>query len=325
MEVSTYHNNLSGALSFFNIPKFISIKKYITSWKPDAVYYPGGHYWKPVIDCLLPRSIPVAMTIHDPVTHPGESSLFAKIISFIETRKPDAYILLNESQKNSFIRSNNLSPDKVAVIPHGIFSSYKNSLSALSDFPDFQSLSEKRDNYFLFIGRIVKYKGIKTLLNAFRNILNQTSGVLVIAGSGNFSEDEKNELTHIPENRIKVFNRWLSDSEIASLTANARMTVLPYEGATQSGIIPMSAAFGTPSIASDSGGLSEQISDGKTGFIFPTGDVRELANCLVKLEKLNQEEYLKMRREVLCYANDNWDWNILAEKLAKFLKKIVKP
>jgi glycosyltransferase involved in cell wall biosynthesis len=321
MEVSTYHSNFSGLLSFFNIPKFLSIKRYISSCKPDIVYYPGGHYWKPVIDCLIPSLTPVVITVHDPVTHPGETSLIAKTIALIEYRKPDAYILLNGSQENDFIRANNLSPDKVTIIPHGIFSSYKNSLSVLDNFPDFRSLAEERGKYFLFIGRIVKYKGIETLLKAFRRVLGQINGVLVIAGSGGFSEAEKAEMAHIPDNRIKVFNRWLNDSEIATLTANAYMTVLPYEGATQSGIIPMSAAFGTPSIASDSGGLREQIVDGKTGFIFRAGNVEELASNLVNSTNLTEEEYLKMRRETASYANENWDWNILAEKLAAFLKK----
>jgi glycosyltransferase involved in cell wall biosynthesis len=99
------------------------------------------------------------------------------------------------------------------------------------------------------------------------------------------------------------------------------MTVLPYEGATQSGIIPMSAAFGTPSIASDSGGLVEQIVNGKTGFIFHAGSVEELANHLVNSANLTEEEYLKMRRETVSHANENWDWDVLAERLAMFLKK----
>jgi glycosyltransferase involved in cell wall biosynthesis len=321
MEVSTYHSHLSGALSFFNIPKFMAIKKFISLCKPDIVYYPGAHYWKPIIDRLVPKTIPIVMTVHDPVTHAGEDSLAGRIIASIETRKPDAYVLLNESQRDGFTRANGISDNRVLAIPHGIFSGYKNSLSQLDNFPDFLPLIEHRGQYFLFVGRIVKYKGIETMLRAFRSALGNTDKILAIAGSGTFSEAERSELAHIPDTRIKVFNRWLNDSEIATLTANAYMTILPYEGATQSGVIPLSAAFGTPSITSDSGGLKEQIVNEKTGFIFPAGDAAALQSTIIKASKLPEDKYQKMRDDSLSYATENWSWDRLAEKLAAFLEK----
>ncbi|MDR3332173.1 MAG: glycosyltransferase family 4 protein [Synergistaceae bacterium] len=320
MEVSTYHNNISGVLSFVNIPKFLAIKKYILECEPDIVYYPGSHYWKFILDRIVPQNTPIAMTVHDPLIHPGEGALINKIIAALETRRPDLYILLNESQKDAFIRSKNISEEQVLVLPHGIFSSYRNSVSKLENFQEFESLKGHTGEYFLFVGRIIKYKGIETMLKAFRDSLDKTKRILVIAGSGTFSESERSEIAKIPQTRLKIFNHWLSDSEIATLTANAFMTILPYEGATQSGVIPMSAAFGTPSIASDSGGLKEQIIEGETGFIFPSGDAGELENDIIKSSELSNETYLKMRKETLRNATEKWDWGVLALKLVDFLE-----
>ncbi|MDR1944460.1 MAG: glycosyltransferase family 4 protein [Synergistaceae bacterium] len=322
LEVSTYHDRLSAFASFFNIPKLLIIKKYILSCKPDIVYYPSSHTWKPILDRIIPKSAPIVMTVHDPIGHPGERfALINRILSVMEPRKPEGYILLNESQREDFIKINRIPPDRVAIIPHGIFSGYRNSLARLEDFPEFEPLAEHRHGYFLFIGRIVKYKGIETLLKAFAGALDKTDKLLVIAGSGRFSEAESALLEKLPEDRVMVFNRWLSDSDIATLTANSFMTVLPYEGATQSGIIPASAAFGTPSIASDSGGLKEQIADGKTGFIFPAGDAAELEKIIVKSSIMTDDEYREMRENSERHASENWDWDALAEKLAEFLKK----
>jgi glycosyltransferase involved in cell wall biosynthesis len=320
-ETPTYHDRTSAALSFFNILKFMNIRKFILSFQPDVVYYPGLHSWKPVLDHLIPKSAIIAVTIHDPLPHPGERySLANTVLSRIEMRKPDCYILLNETQKDDFMKINQISEEKILIIRHGVFSSYKNSLSSLKDIYGFEELVGLERKYFLFIGRIVKYKGITTLLRAFGSAIDLTDKFLVVAGSGKFSDDEIAELRNLPVDRVKVFNRWLNDGEIATLTANAFMTVLPYEGATQSGIIPLSAAFGTPSIASDSGGLKEQILDRETGFIFASGDADALSELLITSSNMPKDRYISMRERSRQYADENWNWDLIAEKLLRFLK-----
>jgi glycosyltransferase involved in cell wall biosynthesis len=325
-ETPTYHDRLSAALSFFNIPKFICIKKFIASFRPDVIYYPGLHYWKPVIDHLVPKSAVLAVTIHDPLPHPGERHWFVNsVLSRLETRKPDCYILLNDAQKDRFVENNKISAEKVLVVPHGIFSSYRESLSSLKEIQGCEELIGFEGKYFLFVGRIVKYKGIATLFKAFREAIDRTDKLLVVAGSGNFSGEESAALNQLPSDRVKIFNRWLGDKEIATLTANAFMTVLPYEGATQSGIVPLSAAFGTPSIVSDSGGLKEQVSDGETGFVFASGDTDALSKLLIDASDMSKDRYVKMRECSFQNANENWGWDSIAGKVLRFLNKTIMP
>jgi glycosyltransferase involved in cell wall biosynthesis len=318
-ETSTYHDGRSAALSFFNVPKFLGIRKFIASFQPDVTYYPGLHSWKPVIDHLTPKSAILAVTVHDPLPHPGERYRLANaVLSRLETRKPDCYVLLNDAQKDCFMKINGIPAERVLVVPHGVFSGYKESLSSLKDIEGFEGLVGFEQKYFLFVGRIVKYKGIATLLKAFGRAAGKTDKLLVIAGSGKFSDEESSALGQLPASRVKIFNRWLSDKEIATLTANAFMTALPYEGATQSGIVPLSAAFGTPSIVSDSGGLKEQISDGETGFVFPSGDTKALYKSLIDASNMPEHRYASMRERSAQYANENWSWDSIAEKLLRF-------
>lgn len=324
LEVETYHDNKSALVSFFNLKRFYDIKKFIASIGPDVVYYPGGHYWKPVLDRCIPHTTPVVMTVHDPLPHPGEESAVNRFFSRIETRKPDGYILLNETQKNDFIARNKLREDSVTVIPHGIFSSYRAALRELEDIEEFAELLPYRRKYFLFIGRIVKYKGIGTLLKAVRSISPERNIPLVIAGGGSLSDEEGRILSELPKESTFFYNRWLDESEMATLTSNALMTMLPYEGATQSGVIPLSFALGTPAIASDSGGLREQMVDGKTGYVFETGNVTQLAEKILEARELTDERYEGMRLDCLEYADKHWDWNVLAENLLRFLNDVVR-
>lgn len=324
LEVETYRDNLSAFLSFFNLKKFLAIKKFIISVKPDIVYYTGGHYWKPVLDLCVPRRTPIAMTVHDPLPHPGEDSALNRFFARIETRKPDGYILLNEAQKSGFIARNNLREESVTVIPHGIFSSYRAAFRPLEDFDGFAELRPYKRKYFLFIGRIVKYKGIGTLLKAVRALPEGENIPLVIAGGGSLSEEEQRILAELPKESTFFYNRWLDEFEMATLTGNAFMTVLPYEGATQSGVIPLSFALGTPAISSDSGGLGEQMTDGRTGYVFAAGDIGALAGKILRARALDDAQYERMRRDCLAHADRHWDWGVLAEELLRFLSGVAE-
>lgn len=320
--VSTYSSNLTGALSFFNVPKFLSIKRFIYKQMPDAVYYPGGHYWKAVIDMLLPPSTRVVMTEHDPIPHPGDIPLASRIIAKLDRRLPDGFILLNRTQLDDFIKTHGIPNNKVTVIPHGVFSGYTRNAVDLSEMADPEITLLRSSQYYLFIGRIVKYKGIATLLRAWNKIAEYSDKILVIAGSGQFSSEERLLIEQTSHKKLVIINRWLTDKDMASLTKNAYMTVLPYEGATQSGVIPAASAFGTPSIASDSGGLPEQIVDGSTGMLFKMGDAAALASVFERADAMSSDAYQMMRNKCKRYADENWSWDVLAGQLAHFIRHI---
>ena len=63
----------------------------------------------------------------------------------------------------------------------------------------------------------------------------------------------------------------------------ADLVVLPYTSATQSGVIPVAAAFGVPVIASDVGGLAEQLDQGACGILVPPADAPALTRAIVDL------------------------------------------
>ncbi|MBP5674198.1 MAG: glycosyltransferase [Victivallales bacterium] len=54
-------------------------------------------------------------------------------------------------------------------------------------------------------------------------------------------------------------------------------------------------ACGTPVVASATGGLVEQIIDGQTGLLFPTGDAEALAQAALRILNLPSEEYAAMQ------------------------------
>jgi glycosyltransferase involved in cell wall biosynthesis len=109
------------------------------------------------------------------------------------------------------------------------------------------------ENYLLTIGRLRKYQGIHLIPKIIEN-LNINFDRWTIAGNSKF-------LSADPRTRIEVNCEWLSEDEIDSYIASARVVVLPYIEASQSGMLPRIASFGVPTVITPVGGLPEQVEE----------------------------------------------------------------
>lgn len=200
---------------------------------------------------------------HDPNPHSGES-LLNRFFAFVGYSSTNELIVLTRKYAD-IVRQRFGKP--VYIMKLGIFSNYssekRNSIE-----------SENRIN-FLFFGRIEKYKGIAVLLNSYKILCEKYEDIsLTIAGSGDFSE--YNQLVENCNN-LSILNRYIRDEEVGNLFEKRNtVLVLPYLDATQSGVVPIAIDFEVPIIASDSGGLREQLDDGKIGLFVKPGSVSSL-------------------------------------------------
>lgn len=95
------------------------------------------------------------------------------------------------------------------------------------------------------------------------------------------------------------------------------ISVCPYKDATQSGVVMVSYDYGIPVIASNVGGLDEQIIDGKTGFLINPNDVDELVYAMEKFI-LDTSLLEKMRSEIVRFI-ETFSWKHSAEELLKLI------
>lgn len=140
----------------------------------------------------------------------------------------------------------------------------------------------KKENYVLEFGHLSKDKGTYTLLEVAKRMPDVR---FVFAGYGEAEEDIKK----IPNAEFIGFK---TGDELKSLIAKADVTVCPseiYENCPYSVI--ESQMLGTPTVGSDMGGIPELIEEGKTGFIYKSGNPDDLESKLLVL--LENKELLE--------------------------------
>ncbi|MEZ5360857.1 MAG: glycosyltransferase family 4 protein [Bryobacterales bacterium] len=130
--------------------------------------------------------------------------------------------------------------------------------------------------YYLFVGRLEKYKGVQDLIEAFRGPGEYD---LVIVGSGAYEKALRAQADGCE--RIR-FDGWVSQENLGPYYANALAVLAPSVTYETFGIIVIEAnARGIPVIVRDLGPLPEIIEDGGGGVIF--GDQAELVQRMETL------------------------------------------
>lgn len=145
-------------------------------------------------------------------------------------------------------------------------------------------LGEQKSDYLLFVGRLDAEKGVLTLLNSFKKILEKyPNEQLKIAGSGSIQAELEE---FVAENRIKNV-RFLgakNRNELMDLYASAKFTIVPSELLESYGnVILESFAFQKTVIISDLLGIQKEVAASKSGLVFPYGNEERLEEAIEKL------------------------------------------
>ena len=161
------------------------------------------------------------------------------------------------------------------------------------------------DSYLLFLGRIVPEKGLRYLINAFRNV--KTEKKLVIAGGSSDTEEFLKELQRMGKGDQRIlFTGFVQGKLLDELYSNAYVYVLPsdLEGMPLSLLEAMS--YGNCCLTSDIAECAEVVED--KAVLFRKGDEKDLAEKLQTLceEEAVVKEYQAEAAEFIC-GKYSWD------------------
>jgi glycosyltransferase involved in cell wall biosynthesis len=140
------------------------------------------------------------------------------------------------------------------------------------------------NGYALYFGRLSEEKGLRTLLKTHDFIHKSVN--LKIVGTGPIENEIQSQYPHAE------FLGFKQGKELYDIIANAAYVVVPSECHENCSMAILEAmAMGKPVIATRSGGIPEQIEDGKTGFLFERGDIDDL---IEKMELLSNNANMRV-------------------------------
>ena len=287
--------------------------------RPDLVHaffgVPGG-----AVGYALKQSLglPYIVSFRGKDVHGGKSKDFGgitgalKMVSMPVWRAADALVANSEGLKEI---AQKVDPEAVVdVIPNGV---------------DSERFSPRRNPrpegpiQILFVGRLEPYKGLDTLLAALAFVRQKATRefVIRIVGDGSLKAQLMTDAERFGVDGCVDFTGWVSPDEIPKIYQAADIFVLPsvVEG-MPNGILE-SMATGLPSVASDVPGSEELIDNGKTGIIFPPGDVEALADAL---SSLVQDDASRTRMgQAARQSAARRSWDEVAERYVKIYNRTI--
>lgn len=298
--INRTHKSVSHPKNITLYLKFTSMVKQIN---PDIINIVGGI---DVLSSVLLRfRKKLILTVHDPFPHTGEQSFRREFFRKLSMRTIPKFILLNDSQKDSFIKAYKLRSNQVHISRLGVY-------DCIHNFIDEGGCECESSKNILFFGRISPYKGVEYLLKAMKAVHDEIpDATLTIAGGGKmyFDISPYQNLSY-----IEIINHYIGMAELAKLIKRATIVVCPYTDATQSGVLMTAYSLCKPVIATNVGGLVEMVDNGKSGLLIPPKNIKCLADAIIYL--LNHPRLIKDIQKFIStkYFKGSRSWRNIAEK-----------
>jgi glycosyltransferase involved in cell wall biosynthesis len=313
-----FWSSLSRAmLGALNPNLYHRLVKDIEAINPDIVHIVFEHRVPFLLVAELHQKYPIVSTIHEPraILHTALRSSVLNLIQETNCKfimKSSDKIIVHGQNHMQYLLAKSIPDHKIRIIPHGAF---------LSFAPLRNDEVQTQPENILFFGRITPYKGIEYLIEAGKRIIQQFPEITItIAGEGDFNKYER---LIKGDSHFTICNRFIPDSEVATLFQKAAIVVLPYTDGSQSGIISIAGSFKKPVVVTNVGNFSEMVENGKTGFVVAPRDAMGLAKAIIKLlknDKLRQE----MGENAYSAIQERFSWDDIAQKTVCVYEEVMK-
>ncbi|WP_320129925.1 glycosyltransferase family 4 protein [uncultured Sphaerochaeta sp.] len=203
----------------------------------------------------------------------GFSSIGTKLKELDQNRKLDTLIVGSNYMKGELLR-NGFSDNQTALLP-----------PCVAPFPE--PLKEQpKKNTVLFVGQLIRGKGVDTLIKAFALLKDKLSSsvTLEILGTGNDLGNLEALVQEEELSKIVKFIGWISHDRLVDFYDGASLVVVPSRWPEPFGMVGVEAMLRQrPVVASNVGGISDWLEDGKTGFLVPSNDPQAFADKMLIL------------------------------------------
>jgi glycosyltransferase involved in cell wall biosynthesis len=304
IEYRQLHVERNGINPFKDLKTLAELYRFMKKEKPDKVF---AYQAKTVIYGSIAANLNGITEVYPVIA--GLGSIFRgngiknKIVKTIMKKEykiacscSKKVLFQNNDDKNEFVRNGLINADKTVIINgSGV------------NLEKFQPVPLPSEPAFLFIGRLIKDKGIIEYLEACKIVKTQhpkTRCLLVGPYDSNPSALKPEELRpYIEDEIVEYFGE---QSDVRSFIAQCSTYVLPsyHEGTPKTVLEAM--AMGRAIITSDAPGCRETVIDGYNGYLVTVGDIYGVVDRMNYLIS-NPNLCKKMGRTSLEIAREKFD------------------
>ncbi|MFH2054611.1 MAG: glycosyltransferase family 4 protein [bacterium] len=184
------------------------------------------------------------------------------------------FLAISDSTKTDLVRRG-IQSERISVAECGVDHEFYRPESGLAKFAQ---------PTIVYLGRVKRYKSVQHLLEALPLIREQIPGArVVIVGTGDYLDHLRALVRSRDLEDAVEFSGYVSDETKRDYLRKAHVVVYPSpkEGW---GITNIEAnACGTPTVAADVPGLRDSVSVGVSGLLYEYGNIRGLADAVLKI------------------------------------------
>ena len=237
-------------------------------------------------------------------------SKMCKILYKLSVRKAYKVLFQNSGDRDFFIK-NGLVNDNYEMIPGSGCNLEENA---------FRPMPKDDITRFIFIGRVMRLKGIDEYLEAAKIIKTKYPNTEFIIAGWNEEMEYKKVIADYQEKGYVDYIGFRTD--LCDWIAKCNCTVLPSHGGEGvPNVLLESAAIGRACIGSKIDGTIDVIDDGVTGYLFEAGNKESLIEQLEKFIHLSPEEKTAMGKAGRAKMEHEFDRNIV---IAKYCDEVEK-
>ena len=266
-----------------NPVNWFSVAGKIRKINPDLIIFQWWHpyfapcYWSVAKLLKKYRKLFVCHNVF-----PHERFPFDRLLAKMVLRQGDSFI----------VQSGKDGEDLKTILPDAV---YEQTVHPTYNAFKFEEMSKEEGRrrlniapdrkLLLFFGFVREYKGLKYILEAMPRIAEKQKNISLLIVGDFGSQENKGFYEKIIEKNgindyVEIYDGYIPDKEIEKFFAACDLVVLPYESATQSGIVQIAYGFEKPVVVTNVGGLPDVVNDGRTGYIVEPGNPKALAEAV---------------------------------------------
>lgn len=269
-------------------PAFLTMKPKIKNY--DILHLHNEHSSASLIAALVKfgSHTPLVITCHGQLKF-GDSfrdaivKIYDKILGRFIFNKADSIVISGICDKEYICSIDPKNENKLTIIPNSIdpeeFLPYLNQEN--KEFLTRYNISDKK--IILFVGQVIRRKGIEFLIKAIPLMINRTSEnfIILVVGTGDYLDKAKKMVDDYNVGKYIRFTEKIPFKDLVVAYKSADFFILPSLSEACPTVILEAMYFNLPIISTDIPGISDHFKD--NAILVPPRDEKSLSDAMIEL------------------------------------------